>query len=237
MRHSQLLAALLIAALALALAPHASAQGALQPLEGPLHLFNGEDLHGWVPYQSTPDADPAATWEIKEDGVLRCSGRPDGYLRTKLVYANYRLSLQWRWPAGGGDGGVMVHVQDEDSIWPQGIEASVANGHAGDVWALRTAFEERGESEVAHIAKQEASSEHPAGTWNTLEIECTPESVKVFVNGVLQNRATRTTVDRGHIALQSVGTPIEFRNIVLHPLAAPARQDASTSGEGNGRNS
>ena len=61
-------------------------------------------------------------------------------------------------------------------------------------------------------------SEKPLGQWNKYEITCKGNEVLVKVNGDLVNHATNCNVSKGAICLQSEGTPIEFRNIVLKPL-------------------
>ena len=219
---------LVIPALVWTVCVPAHAEGIVQPLTGPLHLFNGHNIDGWVPYSADSDAKLGENWEIREDGVLHCTGTAEGYLRTKRAYANYRLTLEWRWPDDAGDGGVLVHVQDHDRLWPDSIETGLTSGEAGDLWLLRTSADERAET-GRRAVKHEASSENRPGRWNTLEIVCGPDAIEVSVNGVFQNRATHPTVQFGYIALQSVGTPIEFRNIVLHPLKEPARTEAATT--------
>ncbi len=57
------------------------------------------------------------------------------------------------------------------------------------------------------------------GQWNQMEITCRGDEVLVKVNGELVNHATNCNVTQGAICLQSEGTPIEFRNIVIKPLA------------------
>jgi hypothetical protein len=66
--------------------------------------------------------------------------------------------------------------------------------------------------------KFEENIEKPAGEWNTYDITCTGEDIELIVNGVLQNDASKSTLSSGPIALQSEGTPIEFRNVFLIPL-------------------
>jgi hypothetical protein len=51
-----------------------------------------------------------------------------------------------------------------------------------------------------------------------MEITCRGDEVLVKVNGKLVNHATNVSQTQGAIALQSEGTPIEFRNIRLHEL-------------------
>ena len=50
-------------------------------------------------------------------------------------------------------------------------------------------------------------------------VVCRGNEIVVKINGDLVNRATNTSVVEGAIALQSEGTPIEFRNVKLTPLA------------------
>jgi hypothetical protein len=51
-----------------------------------------------------------------------------------------------------------------------------------------------------------------------MEITCRGDEVIVKVNGELVNHATKVSQTRGAIALQSEGTPIEFREIKLQKL-------------------
>lgn len=221
-----------VAVLLVAASPWSHSQSILKPVEGRLHLFNGHTLDGWVPFLPGMEEKVEANWEVRDDGVLHCAGMSDGYLRTEHSYSNYRLTLQWRWPRSPGESGVMLHVEDEDAIWPRSLEAGISSGHAGDFWVVRSTFDEREESERYRTEKLKESSELPAGEWNSLEVICGPETIEVFVNGVLQNRATHPTVERGHIALQSAGTPIQFRNIVLHPIEPPAGRKSSEARDG-----
>ena len=69
-----------------------------------------------------------------------------------------------------------------------------------------------------NIKKLKKSSEKPIGEWNVYDIICKDDWVVVFVNSVLQNVATKTSVTSGKICLQSEGTAIEFRNIYIEPV-------------------
>src|SRR5690349_13606756 len=66
-------------------------------------LFNGKDLAGWKAFgRATKDGpttpiDPGQTWTVA-DGILKCTGKPTGYLVTEKEYANYILRLKWRYP-------------------------------------------------------------------------------------------------------------------------------------------
>jgi len=60
--------------------------------------------------------------------------------------------------------------------------------------------------------------EMPLGKWNKMEITCRGDEVTVKVNGKPVNHAKKLSQSKGAIALQSEGTPIEFRNIKLRRL-------------------
>src|SRR5262245_48786305 len=75
----------------------------------PVRLFNGKDLSGWAPVLEDPTAKPEDVWSVDaHHGVLSCTGKPTGYLRTVGDYTNYVLRLQWRFvppvPKDGGSG-------------------------------------------------------------------------------------------------------------------------------------
>ena len=67
------------------------------------------------------------------------------------------------------------------------------------------------------IPKFEEVSENPPGEWNSYDITSIDGDLEVVVNGVLQHIATGMTLTEGNIALQSEGSPLQFRNIYLQP--------------------
>src|SRR5262249_29483459 len=107
----------------------------------PIPLFNGKDLSGSTPVLDQAGADPARTWSVA-DGVLKCTGKPAGYIKTDREFGDYLLTLQWRWPEGtaGGNNGVLVHASTPRAlgIWPKSIEVQLFKGNAGDLWVIGT---------------------------------------------------------------------------------------------------
>lgn len=210
-----------LAALCLAQGARAYAEEVVVPA-AKVVLFNGSDLSGWVPFPAPQDG--AKTWTAAE-GVIRCTGKPNGYLRTRGVYERYRLHVEWRWPDQAGNSGVFQSLPGEEKIWPSAIEAQLMAGRAGDLVLLggSKVKDHSGAQGIVVVPKKEASSEKPVGEWNAMEVTSDRGAIEVWVNGVRQNRATEASVTAGHILLQSEGTPIEFRNVYLLPLAeAPA---------------
>ncbi len=189
-----------------------------------VRLFNGRDLAGWTYHLSDPNVKMEDVWSVR-DGVLCCTGKPGGYLRTLADYENYVLDLEWRWPdpEHPGNNGVLVHTSTPGAlgVWPKSIEVQLAHTAAGDFWIIGT------ELKVTDVEKRRKGRRHlrlvdnvekPLGQWNHMEITCKGNEVLVKVNDVLVNHATDCNVTRGAICLQSEGAPIEYRNIELRPV-------------------
>jgi hypothetical protein len=43
---------------------------------------------------------PPETWRV-ENGMIRCTGKPNGFLRSKQVYRNFILRAEWRFQTEG----------------------------------------------------------------------------------------------------------------------------------------
>lgn len=193
-------------------------------------LFNGENLDGWKPFLPGGE-DPAGTWSVK-DGVLVCVGQPIGYLRTEKTYESFELEVEWRFDPekGAGNSGVLLRVQPPDEVWPKSIEAQLHSGNAGDIWNIGEfpMAADPSRTEGRRTRKEHASSEKPLGEWNRYRIVMNGGELKLFVNDVLQNVASRCEAVPGWIGLQSEGAHIEFRKVELRPILA-----ATPAGRGN----
>jgi hypothetical protein len=213
----------MVVAMVLFIAP-ASEAGQGQPIvpKEKIILWNGKNFTGWKLFVPDSNHDVAKTWSIA-NGVIRCEGKPNGYMRTEKDYADYLLHVEWRWPEKAGNSGVFIHVGGQDMVWPKGLECQLASGNAGDFWVVGgVEFKEHAEASQRvsgrRTLKLKSSSEKSIGQWNTYDIICKDDWVVVLVNGVLQNVATKCSEKSGRICLQSEGTPIEFRNIYIEPL-------------------
>ncbi len=190
-------------------------------------LFNGKDLTGWVRF-SPNDKRTDGKWTVDKvwsvkDGVIHSTGKPNGYIRTEESYANYKLHLEWRWTDKPTNSGVLLHRAGIDKVWPKCIEAQLMHENAGDFWLLSNATIKAGGKQVgpkayANAKKKSPSNEKAPGEWNKYDIVCDGGTVKLTVNGLLQNEGTEANPSSGPICLQSEGSGIEFRNIYLEPL-------------------
>ncbi len=196
--------------------PVESAKYPLTPQEKTM-LWNGRDFTGWKLFVEDKSVDAAAVWSAK-NGVIHCTGKPFGYMRTLADYTNYKLHVEWRWVEGPSNSGIFMHMCEPDKLWPDSIECQLMSGRAGDFHAIgNTDFKERVDKSSIRVPKKAQGSEKPIGQWNTADIFCCENTIRIFINGVLQNEASGTTVSSGKICLQSEGGPIEFRNVYIEP--------------------
>ena len=97
----------------------------------------------------------------------------------------------------------------------------LASENAGDFWIIGTELDVKNEEERKkgrrHLNLTD-DSEKPIREWNEMEITCRGDEIIVKVNGDLVNHAYNCSVTQGAICLQSEGTPIEFRDILLRKL-------------------
>lgn len=209
----------------------------LQPVTESIELFNGKDLDDWIFYSRGDNVRRDQVWTV-EDGVLKCVGKPAGYLQTKKWFRNYKLELEWRWPGDkGGNSGVLIHTTTPQLFfgWPKSLEVQLQSKSAGDFWVIGKGVDVRVENQDERQAKPKPGNQHshrrikrlpgklekPVGEWNQMKVVCQDDQIRVFVNDQLANSGTELTVTEGAIALQSERTAIEFRNIRIKPLEQP----------------
>lgn len=232
---------------ALALVPALLAAEAVAPT-APTNIFNGRDLSGWTKIVKQGESAEAGTWTVADGvirctgqpfGYIRTEGRYKNYRLT--------VEWRWTGPDLPPDkqgrlrmrnSGVLLHIGGADAVWPRSVEAQLMQTNAGDIFDIgNVGFAELAvvrqkavaaagaDAEAAkraqaqrRVPRTQAPSEKAIGEWNTYEIICAGDTMTLLVNGVEQNRATQMGVTEGHIALQSEGAPVEFRNVRLTPL-------------------
>ncbi|MBT4483363.1 MAG: DUF1080 domain-containing protein [Candidatus Latescibacteria bacterium] len=185
-----------------------------------IQLWNGKDFNGWKFFVADSKIDVNKVWSIK-NGVIHCKGVPNGYMRTESDYSNYILYLEWRWVENESNSGILLHAQEPDLVWPRCIECQLKSGNAGDfvligAGTITVDGEKYTNTErFLAIPKKQESTEKQIGKWNSYKIICRDDEITCYVNNVLQNRGTQTSLTKGKICIQSEGAPIEFRNIRL----------------------
>jgi hypothetical protein len=207
------------------------------PQQQPRPLFNGKDLTGWQ--VDVPAADSNVRVRspfVVRNGMLVSLGEPRGHLISDSTYRDYRLEVEYRFPAAPGNAGVLVHASTPRALYrmfPRSIEVQMEHGNAGDFWCIvediRVPDMERRrgppsewgitEGKRRRIVNLTDNSERPVGEWNSIVVEAVGRAIRVWVNGDLVNDGSDATADRGRIALQSEGSEVELRKLVLTPIA------------------
>jgi hypothetical protein len=190
--------------------------------EGFRPLFNGKDFTGWK-FLLPNNADPTKTWSVT-DGVVICTGRPNGYFYTDKTYKNYVLRYDWQYkrPSGlqddskfTGNSGALVHIQEPHKVWPKCIEVQGMNRDHGLLIGVAGIKLSPG-AKFDREAKNKATK--PVGEWNTTEIICKADgSIEAKINGT-EVSSGKSELTEGPIGLQSEGAEIHFRNILLKEL-------------------
>ena len=191
------------------------AEEAIEPKET-IVLFNGKDFSGWA-FCVRGKNDPGNTFKV-EDSLVKCAGRPGGYMRTEKAYKNYKFVMEWRF-LKRGNSGVLVNMQMPDRVWPKSLECQGMFHNQGDFFVIGgVECKEHKGKRGRRVPKKGPHNEKPLGEWNTYEIICDGATVRPYVNGKMMNEATELTVTSGKICIQSEGAQWEARKIILEPL-------------------
>lgn len=195
-------------------------------------LFNGKDLTGWVDVNTSPE-----TWSVR-DGLLVCSGKPIGVMRSAKQYENFILHIEWRHMEAGGNSGVFAW--SEGSVpagrrLPKGMEVQMleldwVNQHKKKDGTLPPIAYVHGELFGANglitipdnpRGRRSKSIENRCkgrGQWNVYDVVCVDGVVKLSVNGKFVNGVSKSSVKKGYLCLESEGAEIHFRNIRIMEL-------------------
>ena len=184
-------------------------------------LFNQKDFSGWT-FCMKDNADPQQTWCVT-NGVIHCTGKPTGYIRTTGVYSNYFLTVEWRFvkiAPKADNTGILVHIQPPDKVWPQCVQVQGKHTRQGDLFLMEgaEAKEHKGMDKNTPVPFHGESMERPVGEWNKAETICKNNKVTSFINGKLVNEVTECTINSGCIGIQSEGGELEIRTIAYSPL-------------------
>jgi len=157
------------------------------------------------------------------NGLIHCTGKPVGYLRTTGIYSNYFLTVVWRFvkiAPKADNTGILVHIQPGDKVWPQCVQVQGKHTRQGDLFLMEgaEAKEHKGMDKNTPVPLQGDSVEVPVGEWNKAETICVNGKVESFINGKFVNEITECTINSGFIGIQSEGGEIEIRSIDYCPL-------------------
>lgn len=184
------------------------------------------------------------TWTWK-DGVLLCSGKPIGVMRTRQKFTNFELVVEWRHLRSAGNSGVFVWVPDEalqqlapDKLPEWGIEVQMLDHGYKEQYEKRTgkkaeSFTTNGDIFAVGKSKllpfpplsPNGSRSFPrkdrsrgAGEWNHYYVRAINSEVRLWVNGEEVSGGNGAEPRTGYLCLEAEGSPIEFKNIRIREL-------------------
>ena len=195
-------------------------------------LFNGKDLSGWVNVNT--DAD---TWSVR-DGLLVCTGKPIGVMRTEQQFENFLLHIEWRHMEAGGNSGVFAWSEGtvpEGRRLPKGLEVQMLELD----WVNLNREKDGTPRPIAYVHGElfganglQVVPDNPRGSrsksienrckgkgeWNVYDVVFVDGVVKLSVNGKFVNGVSQSSVRKGYLCLESEGAEIHFRNIRILEL-------------------
>jgi hypothetical protein len=184
------------------------------------------------------------TWSWK-DGLLSCTGKPIGVMRTKQTFTNFELVLEWRHLKAGGNSGTFVWVPEEalrdlkpDKLPDAGIEVQILDHGYTEQYEKRTGRKAdwfTTDGDVFAVGKAKLNPFPPLspnrsrsfprkqlsrgfGEWNHYYVRAINGELRLWVNGEEVSGGNAAEPRTGYLCLESEGSPIEFRNIRIREL-------------------
>jgi hypothetical protein len=183
------------------------------------------------------------TWSWK-DGITHCTGSPVGVIRSQQTYTNFELIATWRHLRDAGNSGIFVWAT-EDSLkslkrgqLPHGIEVQVLDlgytaryekdtGKKADWFTCHGDVFPVGRSRMKPFPPVAPNGERSfpsknlskgVGEWNHYYIRAINGEVRLWVNGEEVSGGTSIEPRSGYLALESEGSPVEFKGLRLRVL-------------------
>lgn len=198
-------------------------------------LFNGRDLNNWVLTNTPPE-----TWTVR-DGLLVCSGKPYGEIRTKEMYQNFIFELEWRHLVPRGNAGIFLWADDLPARgvpFHRGIEVQVlehAYGNTrshtthGDIFPIHGAVMTPDNGRGGSRAFPTQMKARPAPEWNHYRITCNDGAVSLEVNGTQVTSGREASPRKGYLCLESEGGIVHYRNLRIRKLPDTPLKDGDTA--------
>jgi hypothetical protein len=213
-----------------AAATHALGQAETEP--GFVALFDGQTLAGWRGFQQS---EVPACWTVAEQAIRGSGTGPD--LITQQQYGDFELRFEWKIEPGGNSG-VIYRVQEEgvEQSYQSGIEYQILD----DEHFKSDLTPTQATAAIYGLYGEPDKSLRPVGEYNSARIVARGNRLEHWLNDELVVECVRGSADwnkrlaaskfyawptfansaRGHIALQSHGGAVWFRNLRIQPLDA-----------------
>lgn len=203
-------------------------------------LFNGKDLEGWVNVNCAPQ-----TWAVK-DGLITCTGKPTGALRTTKQYENFIFECEWRHLTSGGNAGIFVWsspIAAPGVPFLRAIEVQVLDHGYGNTENYTT----HGDVFPIHGSTMEPFGRHrgmrsfpsenrsrPSPEWNHYRVVAQDGVIRLSVNGKEVSGGAKCNWRKGYLGLESEGAPTEWKNLRIKelPTGNATADDSAPESEG-----
>ena len=198
---------------------------------GFVELFNGKDLTNWADVNTSPE-----TWSVK-DGLLVCTGKPIGVMRSTKKYENFILVIEWRHMEAGGNSGVFLwsDAKPEGNRLPRGMEVQMLELQWPYIHAQRNGKPRHlgyVSGELFGAGGMKAVPENPRGSrsmsyemrckgkgeWNRYVVVAVDGTVKLSINGKFVNGIREADGRKGYLCLEAEGAEIHFRRVSIMEL-------------------
>ena len=190
-----------------------------------------EDLKvQWKHFSSVDQTLLSSVWKRVVGGdqtktELVCTGEPRGYLYTSEQFNEFDLTFEWRYVSDlNGNSGVLVFTQNNRRLWPTSIQVQLHQPEAGSVFPS-------GEAVTDATVKKEGLAK-PVGEWNKCQIVSRSGRILVHVNGEKAGEVTGCQPANGCIAIQSEGSEVHFRYIMIRTPVSVEEKEVSREESG-----
>ena len=191
-------------------------------------LFNGSDLAGW--------AGAVDNYEVV-DGAIRCKPGKGGVLHTKDEYADFKVKLEFKVPAGGNNGLAIRYPGQGDTAYVGMCELQVLDNEDKRYANLD---KRQYHGSAYGMAPAARGYQRAVGEWNYQEVTIVGPTIKVELNGNLildtdLSKITEYMADsphpgkdrtKGFFGFAGHGDAVMFRNVQIKSLTAPSGEAA-----------
>lgn len=167
----------------------------------------------------TVEITPSDSWRVEGD-LIRCIGKPNGFLRSKKVYRNYVFRAEWRFQREGWtrapeewpNAGFFINAGPIVNGWPTSQEVQGHFGEAGSLFGVRG-------GKVTGAKRGPIVKERPElGEWDRYEVTQRNGVIRVVLNDKLVNEGHDPYPAEGNVCLQSEGWPVDYRKVEIQEL-------------------
>ena len=150
-----------------------------------------------------------ANW-ISTAGITKSTNQSGtGFLVSTELYDDFELTVEFK-PDATVNSGVLVRCQDPEDI-------ALSNCYEINIWDLHPNQGYRTGAIVIHSSPPFVHL-NSVEKWNQYRIIARGDKLSVWLNEELTAAMATAEFDRGHIALQSAGGKVQFRNLSIKTM-------------------